>query len=71
MHCVHCLEVSLYNHMIFNLLINPQRMHEGYGSHSVCLCVCYRTSCYIPRLYVENKVPLGFLFEWYNKYEKY
>ena len=28
---------------------------------SVCVCVCYRASCYIPRLYVENRVPLGFL----------
>ena len=27
----------------------------------LCMCVCvYRTNCYIPRLYVENKVPLGF-----------
>ena len=24
------------------------------------MCVCYRVSCYIPVLYVENKVPLGF-----------
>ena len=23
-------------------------------------CVCYITNCYIPHLYVENKVPLGF-----------
>ena len=27
----------------------------------VCLSVCYRASGYIPRLYVENKMPLGFL----------
>ena len=27
----------------------------------VCVCVCYRASCYIPRLYVESWVPLGFL----------
>ena len=26
----------------------------------VVVCVCYRTSCYIPCLYVENKVPLAF-----------
>ena len=45
-------------------LINPRRMRKGYGSRSVCVCVsvCYRASCYIPRLYVENKVPLGFLW---------
>ena len=24
------------------------------------VCVCYRASCYIPVLYVENKIPLGF-----------
>ena len=42
-------------------LINPRRMHEGYGSRSVCLCVCYRASCYIPRLYIEIRVSLGFL----------
>ena len=45
-------------------IINPRRMREGYGSRSVCkwvsVCVCYRASCYIPVLYVENKVPLGF-----------
>ena len=28
----------------------------------VCVSVYYRTSCYIPHLYVENKVPLGFLW---------
>ncbi len=27
----------------------------------VCVCVCYRVSRYIPRLYVESRVPLGFL----------
>ena len=47
-------------------IFNPRRMREGYGSHSVCLCVCvclsvcYRTSGYIPCLYVESRVPLGF-----------
>ena len=25
------------------------------------VCVCYRASCYIPGLYVESRVPLGFL----------
>ena len=23
-----------------NLVINPRRMREGYGSRCVCLCVC-------------------------------
>ena len=31
----------------------------------VCVCVCYHTSCYIPHLRVENKVPLGFLW-WFQ-----
>ena len=26
------------------------------------VCVCYHASCYIPRLYIEHKVPLGFLW---------
>ena len=34
-------------------------MRKGYGS---CVCVCYRASYYIPRLYVENKVQLGILW---------
>ena len=41
-------------------------MCEGYGSHSVCECVClsvcYCDSCYIPHLHVEMKVPLVFLW---------
>ena len=42
---------------------NPQRMCEGYGSRSVCVCVCvFCTSCYIPGLYIESKVLLGFLW---------
>ena len=28
----------------------------------VCVCVCYHASYYIPRLYVENKVTLSFLW---------
>ena len=38
-------------------LVNPRRMREGYGSRSVCVClsVCYRTSCYIPHLYVQSE----------------
>ena len=35
-------------------IINPRRMRGGYGSHRVCMCVCVsvcpRASCYIPRL---------------------
>ena len=36
-------------------------MRKGYGSRSVCVCVCYQANVYIPRLYVESRVPLGFL----------
>ena len=36
-------------------------MCEGYGSSSVCVCVCYHANCYMPGLYDANKVPLGFL----------
>ena len=50
---------------VLTVVINPRRMREGYGSRFVsvyvCVCVCYRASCYIPRLYVESRVPLGFL----------
>ena len=35
-------------------------MREGYGIVVVCVCVCVSVTCYIPHLYVENKVPLGF-----------
>ena len=47
-------------------IINPRRMREGYGSRFVCVCVsvCYRTSCYIPRLYVQlrhHRVPCRLL----------
>ena len=27
----------------------------------VCVCVCYQASCFVPGLYVENKVLLRFL----------
>ena len=37
-------------------------MRKGYGGCSVCVSVCYRASYYIPRLYIENKMPLGFLW---------
>ena len=29
---------------------------------SVCLCICYHKICYIPRLYVQNKVHHGVLY---------
>ena len=47
-------------------------MREGYSSRfyvclSVCLCICYHASCYIPpHLYVEIKVPLSFLCHFLN-----
>ena len=39
-------------------LSNPRRMHEGYSSHFMCVClsVYYHTSCYIPLLYISNEV---------------
>ena len=38
-------------------------MHEGYSSRSVCVCVyvCYRTTCYIPRLQVSSALLHGWL----------
>ena len=50
------------------IIINPRRMREGYSSRSVCVSVCYHASCYIPRLYVENKVPLAFLWHFQRMY---
>ena len=54
---------------VFLSIFNPRHMRrEGYGSRCVCLCVCvcvcvcYHASCYIPLLYVEIKVPLGFIW---------
>ena len=42
-----------------NIVINPQCMHEGYGSPfyacECCVCVCYHATCYIPGLYIGNK----------------
>ena len=49
-------------------------MCKGYGSHFVCecVCICYHASYYIhvhvPRLYVENKVPLNFLWRVVDMY---
>ena len=57
---------------VANLLWKKLGKHEGYGSRFVCVCVCvcvcvhvcvyvcYHASCYIPHLYVENKVLLSF-----------
>jgi hypothetical protein len=36
---------------------------KGYGSRSVCLCVCYHSNCHILGLYVENNMPLGFSWQ--------
>ena len=38
-------------------IINPQCMHESYGSGSVC--VSYRASCYICYICIESQVLLG------------
>ena len=49
-------------HCIDDLICNPRCMREGYGSGlCVFVSVYYRASCYIPHLYVESLVPLGFL----------
>ena len=71
----HCMHIYIYTLVdVFNFLIiifNPRCMCEDYGSHSMCVnvwlsvCVhvyvCFHATCYIPRLYVDNKVPLSFL----------
>jgi hypothetical protein len=51
------------------LVINPQRMRKvTVVVLCVCVClsvylsVCYQATCYIPGLYVENKVLLGFIW---------
>ena len=45
-------------------------MCEGYGSRCVhvSVCVCYRASRYIPHLYIENNVTLGFLWCFQDKH---
>ena len=45
-------------------------MREGYGSCSVCVSVCYQAtcSCLIPGLYVDDKVPLGFFFDFQDRH---
>ena len=47
------------------IIFNPRRMRKGYSSHfvcvCVCVCVCHRSNIYLPRLYIESRVPLGFL----------
>ena len=51
--------VTLYLVYAIVAVVNPRRMRKGYGSRFVCVCVCvclsvcYRTSCYIPCLYVQ------------------
>ena len=42
------------------MTFNPWRVHKGYSSRSVYLCVCYRANCYIPRSYIENWVDILF-----------
>jgi hypothetical protein len=50
----HSFEVCycLYHDIVFN----PRRMREGYGSRFVYvyLCICCQASCYIPRLRVQR-----------------
>ena len=41
-------------------IFNSRCMREGYGSRSVCPSVTKLYSCYVPHLWVESKVSLGF-----------
>ena len=55
--------MALFHHIGKNLVhVNPRCMCESYGNRSigVCVSVCYRASCYISHVYIENWVPLGF-----------
>ena len=56
---VHALHTSILT-IRSTLIFNPRRMREGYGGHSVCVCVCvsvcYQASSYIPRFQVQNAV---------------
>ena len=49
-------------------IINPRRMRRRVTVVVLCVClsVCNRASCYIPHLYVENQVSLGFLC-WFQR----
>ena len=53
---------------VADFITNPRRMREGYSSSVFCVS-CHYTS-YIaatylgPHLYVESKVPLGFLWQY-------
>ena len=40
------------------MLINARRMREGYCSHPVCLCVCYRPSADIRRVCDKIGLPV-------------
>ena len=43
-------------------------MSKGYSSRLVCARLLPNISCYIPRLYAENKVPLSFLHHFLHMY---
>ena len=60
-HCKWTVSLHLFSHLYFWMeslhgIISPRHMREGYGSRSVCVCeyVCYRATCYIPRLHVSS-----------------
>ena len=43
-------------------IFNPRRMRRRVAVVVLCVClsVCYRANCYIPCLYVINRVPLRY-----------
>ena len=54
--------IQPFVHSTRTYIINPWHMHKGYGSHSVCVSVCYHASCYIPHLRVQTAVLPGSLW---------
>ena len=48
---------------LYMIIINPRHLHEGYSNRSMCVSVSYHANYYVhvPRIYVENKVPLDSL----------
>ena len=51
--------------MVYNLIINPRRMCEGYGSHSVCVYLSVTT---LAAGYFVYKVPSSSLWHFQHLY---